>query len=140
MLRDPRVGVAWPSQVPSVGNNTQCTMYLENDHLNQEFRQSIWFIEFITSTEIFKMAAERRNNPVVWTPSDQDRSTSSLARFRDLVNKKYDTRLKTYADIHAWSIGKTTAKIFWMELFSFLEMGASRAPSQAFDAVSRIGE
>ncbi|RSL58710.1 hypothetical protein CEP54_007600 [Fusarium duplospermum] len=76
-------------------------------------------------------------NPIVWTPLDHDLTKSSLARFRGIVNKKYRLRLRTYYDLHEWSVDPSTAGDFWMELFNFLEMGASEPPTRAFDQDSR---
>ena len=77
-------------------------------------------------------------NPIVWTPSEHDLKKSSLARFRDIVNKKYGLQLRTYHDLHAWSVDPSTAGDFWMELFDFLDMGASKPPTRAFYQVSAL--
>ncbi|KAM5383741.1 hypothetical protein ACJZ2D_001730 [Fusarium nematophilum] len=76
-------------------------------------------------------------NPIVWTPSEHDLTKSSLARFRDIINGKYGLQLRTYHDLHAWSVDPSTAGEFWMELFNFLDMGASKPPARAFDRASR---
>ncbi|RSL87766.1 hypothetical protein CEP52_015422 [Fusarium oligoseptatum] len=76
-------------------------------------------------------------NPVIWSPSEYDLTRSNLARFRDLVNKKYGLFLNTYHDIHKWSVDPATAGDFWMELFDFLEMRASKPPLKAFEQAER---
>ncbi|RMJ08334.1 hypothetical protein CDV36_012039 [Fusarium kuroshium] len=76
-------------------------------------------------------------NPVIWSPSEYDLTRSNLARFRDLVNKKYGLFLNTYHDIHKWSVDPATAGDFWMELFDFLEMRASKPPLRAFEQAER---
>lgn len=81
-------------------------------------------------------------NPVIWIPSAEELKNSSLAKFRDVVNSKYGLALKNYDDIHAWSVNPKTAGDFWMALFSFLDIGASKAPQKAFPKVRArfIGE
>ncbi|KAF4950238.1 hypothetical protein FGADI_8326 [Fusarium gaditjirri] len=77
------------------------------------------------------MAADR--NPIIWEPSEDDLTRSSLAKFRNHVNKKYHLNLTNYADIHEWSVAPSTASDFWMELFEVLDMQASKAPSRTFE-------
>ncbi|KAF5026980.1 hypothetical protein F66182_1010 [Fusarium sp. NRRL 66182] len=76
-------------------------------------------------------------NPVVWSPSKHDLTMSSLARFRDIVNEKYGLHLRTYSDLHRWSVDAATAGDFWMELYDFLDMGASKPPTRAFEQATR---
>lgn len=80
----------------------------------------------------------KTTNPIVWTPSEHDLTKSSLAQFRNVVNQKYGLSLQTYHDLHGWSIDPVTAEDFWMELFEFLDMRASRLPMRAFEKVSRL--
>lgn len=75
-------------------------------------------------------------NPVIWAPSVRDLQDSSLARFRDAVNKRYDISLNTYEDIHAWSIDPKTREEFWMATFEFLDLRAIKSPSKTFIGVS----
>ncbi|KAH6697412.1 acetoacetyl-synthase [Plectosphaerella plurivora] len=76
------------------------------------------------------------NNPLVWSPSKHDLTSSSLARFKSIVNEKYDLKLESYNDIHRWSVDPSTAGDFWMELFEFLDLGASEPPRRAFAGVN----
>lgn len=74
-------------------------------------------------------------NPVIWIPSAEELQSSPLAKFRDAVNSKYGLALRNYDDIHAWSVNPKTAGDFWMVLFDFLDMGATKAPLKAFEKV-----
>lgn len=74
-------------------------------------------------------------NPIIWVPSSYELHSSPLAKFRDWVNHRYQLRLKTYHDIHAWSVHPHTAGDFWMALFDFLDLGVSKAPSAPFEKV-----
>ncbi|OCK75425.1 acetoacetyl-synthase [Lepidopterella palustris CBS 459.81] len=56
-----------------------------------------------------------------------------MAKFKDYANKRYALSLKTYPELHAWSVHPDTAGDFWMALFDFLDMGPTTPPTSAFE-------
>ncbi|KIW30206.1 acetoacetate-CoA ligase [Cladophialophora immunda] len=78
-------------------------------------------------------------NPVIWVPSKSDLTDSSLAKFRDLVNQRYNLSLQSYKDIHNWSVNASTSQDFWMSVFEFLDIGATKLPSRVFSNISDTG-
>ncbi|KIX06976.1 acetoacetate-CoA ligase [Rhinocladiella mackenziei CBS 650.93] len=58
----------------------------------------------------------------LWTPLDE---------FRACVNQKYNLRLTTYADLHAFSVSRLND--FWMTLWDFSGIKASVHPVKAID-------
>lgn len=71
------------------------------------------------------------NNPIVWVPSEDDLKNSSIAKFRDYVNHKQRLSLKSYHDLHSWSVNPAMANDFWMALFKFLDISVTKAPTRA---------
>lgn len=76
------------------------------------------------------------DNPVIWNPSKDDLTRSPLARFRDHANEKYRLSLRSYDELHGWSVNPKTAGAFWIELFLFLDLKATTLPTQTFETVS----
>ena len=59
-----------------------------------------------------------------------------LDDFRDCVNKKYNLRLRSYHDLHTFSV--TRLNDFWMAVWDFTGIKASKQPSRAIDDNARI--
>ncbi|KAF2491726.1 acetoacetyl-synthase [Lophium mytilinum] len=71
----------------------------------------------------------------IWRPSHEDLNDSAMARFRDYSNERYHLSMKSYSELHAWSISPNTAGDFWLALFDFLDMRATAPPRAAFEPV-----
>lgn len=74
----------------------------------------------------------------LWEPQDIDRT--NVAQFINHVNKKYSLQLKTYEDLHTWSVGTDSLQSFWKEVYLWLELsppGASEVGRVFEEGVSR---
>jgi hypothetical protein len=56
----------------------------------------------------------------VWTPSDP--GDTNVAKFIQYVNKKRSLDLRTYHDLHQWSVDSETLQDFWRDAYEFLEL------------------
>ena len=70
----------------------------------------------------------------IYTPPKGLRT--QLDEFRDYVNKKYQLQLSTYDDLHKFSI--TRLNDFWMSIWDYAGVKASRRPSKAIEDNARI--
>jgi acetoacetyl-CoA synthetase len=61
----------------------------------------------------------------LWTPSEERRRASNLARFMDCLAARRGLRLDDYAALHRWSIEQADA--FWFELAHFADVKAEWA-------------
>ncbi|KAB2890271.1 MAG: acetoacetate--CoA ligase [Desulfobulbaceae bacterium] len=60
----------------------------------------------------------------IWTPSAQRAGNSSMKRFLDFVNGRYDQRFGVYEELYHWSI--THIPDFWAAMWEFSGIIASR--------------
>ena len=61
----------------------------------------------------------------LWTPSDVAATQTNI--FREHINKKYALNLKTYEDLHTWSIDHRSD--FWSSLFAYENIISTSKPS-----------
>lgn len=59
---------------------------------------------------------------------------------RESINRRHNLQLKTYSDLHSFSIGANgpTRNLFWMELWRYLDIKASVQPTIAIDETRGI--
>ncbi|KAL1900145.1 hypothetical protein Sste5346_002455 [Sporothrix stenoceras] len=62
----------------------------------------------------------------LWTPHDT--AASNPAQFIAHINKKYSLNLKTYHDLHSWSVDAATSATFWREAYRWLELAPPGQP------------
>lgn len=77
--------------------------------------------------------AEAPQSPIYTPPPGL---TTNLDRFRDFVNQRHSLKLKTYHDLHHYSV--TRLNDFWLAVFSFCKIIASKPPTFAIDDNARI--
>ncbi|KAH6955732.1 acetoacetyl-synthase [Ilyonectria sp. MPI-CAGE-AT-0026] len=75
-----------------------------------------------------------QDHSVIWTLGRRETNSSSMARFMDVVNKKYNLSIASYRELHAWSVGVKTANNFWLTLFDFLDLRPTVPPTRALEA------
>ncbi|KIW06080.1 acetoacetate-CoA ligase [Verruconis gallopava] len=68
----------------------------------------------------------------LWSPSPAN--GGNLKDFINLANNRFGLNLKSYHDLHAWSICTETSNDFWILLFEYLRIKSNRKPSIAFAA------
>lgn len=66
---------------------------------------------------------------LIYTPPPD--LTTNLDLFRDFVNQRHSLKLKTYHDLHHFSV--TRLNDFWLAVFSFCKIVASQPPTFAID-------
>jgi acetoacetyl-CoA synthetase len=54
-----------------------------------------------------------REDRIMWYPSEDRVRNAAITKFISLINSKFKTNIKTYEDLHAWSVAHTTE--FWSE-------------------------
>jgi len=70
----------------------------------------------------------------MWEPSEERKKATNLSGFMDTVNQRYGMKLRSYDELHNWSI--TSPADFWGSVWDFVEIKASRP----YDAVIVPGE
>jgi acetoacetyl-CoA synthetase len=66
----------------------------------------------------------------LWTPSEDRIREANLTKFLALVNQKYGLRIKSYPDLHRWSVDKVSD--FWSAVWDYTGIVSSRR----FDVVA----
>lgn len=56
----------------------------------------------------------------LWVPRHPEETNA--ARFMRYVNKRHSIQLKTYHDLHRWSVAADSLQHFWRDAYSFLEL------------------
>lgn len=59
----------------------------------------------------------------------------NLKRLIQTVNKKHGISINDYKSLWEWSTNSTTAPLFWIDLFDFLDIKSHGQPTCAFKAV-----
>lgn len=52
----------------------------------------------------------------------QDIGETNVAKFLSYVNKKHSLSLKTYGELHQWSVDPLTLQDFWRDAYIFLKL------------------
>jgi acetoacetyl-CoA synthetase len=60
--------------------------------------------------------------------------------FREYINRRHNSQIKTYDDLHSFSVGAhgPTRNLFWMDLWRYLDIKASVQPTIAIDETRGI--
>jgi hypothetical protein len=56
----------------------------------------------------------------LWKPIDIEETP--IFQFIDYVNKKRGIRLKSFHDLHSWSVDASTLESFWEDAYAFLDL------------------
>jgi len=78
----------------------------------------------MTSSSSSGVEARAANENLLWRPHNT--SSHHLELFRQEVNRKYDQRLETYADLHRWSVDHYEK--FWETVWHYTGVKCSRQP------------
>ena len=60
----------------------------------------------------------------LWRPSEDRIKNANITRFIEYANGKHGIKIRTYRDLHQWSIEKIPD--FWARMWEFADIKASR--------------
>jgi acetoacetyl-CoA synthetase len=72
----------------------------------------------------------------LWTPSDDRAREANLTKFISFVNQKYGLRVKSYSELHRWSVDQTAD--FWSAVWDYTGIIASRRFDKVVDDITRF--
>lgn len=72
----------------------------------------------------------------LWVPSEECRSRANITRFIRRVNQRYGLDIRSYGDLHAWSVEHIPD--FWAAMWEFGEITASRSFTEVVDDLGRF--
>src|SRR5574341_2341114 len=72
----------------------------------------------------------------LWVPSEDCRSRANITRFIRRVNQRYGLDIRSYGDLHAWSVEHIPD--FWAAMWEFGEITASRSFTEVVDDLGRF--
>ena len=67
----------------------------------------------------------------LWTPPEERVREANLTKFLALVNQKYGLKIKSYPELHRWSVDKVSD--FWSAAWDFTEIVSSRRFKKVVD-------
>lgn len=56
----------------------------------------------------------------IWEPRKVDEM--NITKFMTHVNQKHGLQLRTYEDLHQWSVGDETFQDFWRDAYTWLQL------------------
>jgi len=72
----------------------------------------------------------------LWIPSDERIQEANLTKFIALVNKKHGLKIRSYAELHRWSVDKVSD--FWSAAWDFTGIISSRRFDRVVDDISKF--
>jgi acetoacetyl-CoA synthetase len=72
----------------------------------------------------------------LWTPSEERIREANLTKFLALVNEKYQFKLKSYAELHGWSVDKVSD--FWSTVWDYTGIVSSRRFEKVVDDLGKF--
>jgi len=60
------------------------------------------------------------DSTALWTPSPERRDASRMQAFIQAVNDRYDSDIKSYSELHHWSVSEPEA--FWSQIWGFCDI------------------
>ncbi|MDB9869433.1 acetoacetate--CoA ligase [Alphaproteobacteria bacterium] len=76
------------------------------------------------------------SNPVMWSPSDKRVKSSQMYEFMQKINKKHNSNLSSFNDLHNWSIENKTK--FWLFIWDFFEIIGFKGAKPYIDPVNKM--
>ncbi|KAH7161071.1 acetoacetate-CoA ligase [Dactylonectria macrodidyma] len=70
---------------------------------------------------------------LLWKPIQS--SGMNVKKFIRMVNKKHGISIRNYKSLWEWSTSVTTAPLFWLDLFDFLDIKSDVRPKCAFETL-----
>ncbi len=72
----------------------------------------------------------------LWTPSEDRVREANLTKFTSFVNQKYGLKVKSYSDLHRWSVDKVAD--FWSAVWDHTGIVASRRFDKVIDDIAKF--
>jgi acetoacetyl-CoA synthetase len=72
----------------------------------------------------------------LWTPSEERIREANLTKFLALVKEKYQLKIKSYPELHGWSIDKVSD--FWSTVWDYTGIVSSRRFEKVVDDLSKF--
>jgi acetoacetyl-CoA synthetase len=72
----------------------------------------------------------------LWTPSEERIREANLTKFLALVNEKYQLKIKSYTELHGWSVDKVSD--FWSTVWDYTGILSSRRFEKVVDELGRF--
>ena len=82
------------------------------------------------------MADELTSNPIIWSPSEEKINSSQMYKFMKATNKKYNIDLKSYDDLHKWSI--KFKPYFWEAIWDFFDIIGSKGKKPYIEPLNKM--
>jgi acetoacetyl-CoA synthetase len=62
----------------------------------------------------------------VWLPEGKQQTVSG--QFIEYVNKTRSLQIRSYDELHSWSIGNDTLQYFWADVYAFFDIAPKKYP------------
>ena len=82
------------------------------------------------------MIKEIYENPILWSPSKERIHSSQMFKFMEFVNSKKIITLKSFEDLHKWSI--TNKSDFWSQIWSFFDIIGNKGNKPFIDPINKM--
>ena len=69
-------------------------------------------------------------NQPLWRPSEKRVAATNISRFINVVNQQHDLSIKTYNELHAYSINEQEQ--FWSDVWNFCGVKAEKQGNNVF--------
>ncbi|MDD5222541.1 MAG: acetoacetate--CoA ligase [bacterium] len=70
----------------------------------------------------------------LWEPSAERKKQANITRFIELVNKKHGLKIKSYSELHKWSV--ESIQDFWAAVWEFVDIKASQKYTKVVEDLS----
>ena len=77
-------------------------------------------------------------NKILWTPPISLVENSNMFEFQKVVNQKYSISIKSYLDLHKWSVDNIDS--FWKEVWDYSQIIYSQSYSDVIESKKNIWE
>ena len=77
-------------------------------------------------------------NPIIWSPSEDRIKSSEMYKFMKAINTNYNIALKSYDDLHKWSI--KFKPYFWESIWDFFDIIGSKGEKPYINPVNKMPE
>ena len=77
-------------------------------------------------------------NPIIWSPSEERITSSQMYKFMKTINKRYKLNLKTYDELHHWSIKSKSQ--FWEAIWDFFKVIGFKGEEPYIEPLNKMPE